>query len=258
MGWPRGGTLPARICGAYGFRPPAGDIEIGSAGRPQPGTSKAPCANSSAPLGLSRSMPALETRHAHDPPGMKWMRQLARSALSRASPGLLLDFTSLRKLINCGFDASPFLVRFRSTGRLLYRRRKTAGPDRPISAEALDGRSSPSVPDPVYDLLAEVAAAYNRPVTVFWAGWGYRPGRLLERARSCDAAVAAGRRNNKKRCRKTGSAGSFLARLTRRGNARAISSRRRLRNRIAGPFPADRAAVLKMIRPAPAAARSLA
>jgi uncharacterized protein (UPF0276 family) len=150
------------------------------------------------------SMPALENvATLIDPPGSEMDEAEWLAALLEAEPRLelLLDLHNVyANAINFGFDASAFLAaipldRVRAIhiagGKMLE-----PDPTDPEKKEHLLDDHLHPVPDPVYDLLAQVAAASIQPLTVILERDGEYPpmAELLAELDAARVAIARGRR----------------------------------------------------------------
>jgi uncharacterized protein (UPF0276 family) len=150
------------------------------------------------------SMPALENvATLIDPPGSEMTEAEWLAALLEAEPRLelLLDLHNVyANAINFGFDPSAFLAaipleRVRAIhiagGKMLE-----PDPADPRKKEHLLDDHLHPVPDPVYDLLAEVPSASNQPLTVILERDGEYPpmAELLAELDAARVAITRGRR----------------------------------------------------------------
>ncbi|HYJ05675.1 MAG TPA: DUF692 domain-containing protein [Chthoniobacterales bacterium] len=183
----------------------AGEIEIGHLAAPVRNwqTLEGTLRNLARATETIGSMPALENvATLIDPPGSEMGEADWLAALLEAEPRLelLLDLHNVyANSINFGFDPSAFLAsiplqRVRAIhiagGKLLE-----PDPADPQQKEHLLDDHLHPVPDPVYDLLAEVAAASTQPLTVLLERDGEYPpmAELLAELESARVAIARGR-----------------------------------------------------------------
>lgn len=183
----------------------AGEIEIGHLAAPVRNrqTLEGTLRNLARATETVGSMPALENvATLIDPPGSEMDEAEWIVALLEAEPRLelLLDLHNVyANSVNFGFDPFAFLAaipleRVRAIhiagGKMLE-----PDPADPRQKEHLLDDHLHPVPDPVYDLLAEVAAACTRPLTVLLERDGEYPpmAELLEELDAARAAVARGR-----------------------------------------------------------------
>jgi uncharacterized protein (UPF0276 family) len=183
----------------------AGDIEIGHLAAPirTRQTLEGTLRNLARATETVGSMPALENvATLIDPPGSEMEEPEWLAALLEAEPRLelLLDLHNVyANSINFGFDPSAFLAsiplaRVRAIhiagGKLLEP--DAADPEQ--KEHLLDDHLHP-VPDPVYDLLAEVAATSTEPLTVILERDGEYPpmADLLAELDAARVAIARGR-----------------------------------------------------------------
>lgn len=183
----------------------AGDIEIGHLAAPvrNQQTLEGTLRNLARATETVGSMPALENvATLIDPPGSEMDEASWLAALLEAEPRLelLLDLHNVyANSLNFGFDPSSFLAsipleRVRAIhiagGKLLE-----PDPADPEQKEHLLDDHLHPVPDPVYDLLAQVAAASSNPLTVILERDGEYPpmAELLAELDAARAAVARGR-----------------------------------------------------------------
>jgi uncharacterized protein (UPF0276 family) len=183
----------------------AGDIEIGHLAAPVRNrqTLEGTLRNLARASETVGSMPALENvATLIDPPGSEMNEADWLAALLEAEPRLelLLDLHNVyANSINFGFDPSAFLAsipleRVRAIhiagGKLL----EPDPADPQQKKHLLDDHLHP-VPDPVYDLLAEVASASSLPLTVLLERDGEYPpmAELLAELEVARVAIARGR-----------------------------------------------------------------
>jgi uncharacterized protein (UPF0276 family) len=183
----------------------AGDIEIGHLAAPvrnRP-TLEGTLRNLVRAAETVGSMPALENvATLIDPPGSEMNESDWLAALLEAEPRLelLLDLHNVyANAINFGFDPSAFLasIPLERVRAIHIAGGKLLEPDPADPAQKkhlLDDHLHP-VPDPVYELLAEVAAASSQPLTVILERDGEYPpiAELLQELEAARAAISRGR-----------------------------------------------------------------